>query len=740
MKYSSYLSGLLLSGLLSLAWCETAISAPDLFGGTADVAEEGESAPPTQSSEIALRLAELERERAEIAGVTDASGTPRDVNLAAVVEKLDQIQLVLESQKALAESLEIQRQKSQNGQVPADEPSIYLLNSLYEQAAVADSTLHEKRSSLEATRDRFEDLDARRRALRAKLDKSQDGGTPAAQAALRAAKLAARLEGERLNLAVLELQMAQQEVDRQGSLASRIATLRSELATGESGDEEAMAALLARELELQRAKNAAERDLAPIELRLSAAKQRFAIDPEASADQLAVVEALTAYREILGRQMSLATSDMGRVDDIRSILGNWNFLLKGAYSSEQLAAWEEFSRNQLADLNRLAAARKSQITDLNIRLEGLESRKAQLPPDSQASKVAREIGVALNRLNADLFTSSRLIDFDRRIVERFLADVEKLTGDGGLLEQLRRVAGFLVELWGYEITTIDDSPFTVGSLTMGILLFAIGVWASRLAAAALGRVAEQRLKLDPGAAQAMQTFSFYVLLAGFTLLALRAVHFPLTAFTFLGGALAIGIGFGSQNVMNNFISGLILMLERPVRAQDVVEIDGAHGVIQRIGPRSTQIRSTDGRHIVVPNSFFLESNVVNWTLSDDLMRTKVSVGVSYGSPTRLVKEVIEQVIRKEPLVLNTPPPVVIFEAFADNSLNFDVYFWVEARGPMKVREVESRLRFEIDDAFRDKGIVIAFPQRDVHLDSLSPLEVRLSGPAGGASTPPESSV
>jgi small-conductance mechanosensitive channel len=260
---------------------------------------------------------------------------------------------------------------------------------------------------------------------------------------------------------------------------------------------------------------------------------------------------------------------------------------------------------------------------------------------------------------------------------------------------------------------------------MGLLLFGAGLWASRLGANAIGRLASGRLKLDAGASQALQTFSFYVMLAAFTLMALRTIHFPLTAFTFLGGALAIGIGFGSQNVMNNFISGLILMLERPVRAQDVVEIDGAHGVIQKIGPRSTQIRSTDGRHIVVPNSFFLESNVVNWTLSDDLMRTKVSVGVAYGSPTRQVKQLIEEVIEAEPLVLNTPTPNVIFDAFGDNSLNFDVYFWVTARSPMSVKDVESRVRFRIDDVLRHHNITIAFPQRDVHLDAGSPIEVRM---------------
>lgn len=245
----------------------------------------------------------------------------------------------------------------------------------------------------------------------------------------------------------------------------------------------------------------------------------------------------------------------------------------------------------------------------------------------------------------------------------------------------------------------------------------------------MARWAGARLKLDAGAAHAVQTLSFYTLLVSFTLLALRAVHFPLTAFTVLGGAVAIGIGFGSQNVMNNFISGLILMLERPVRVRDVVEIDGSHGAIEKIGARSTQIRSTDGRHVIVPNSFFLENNVVNWTLSDDLIRARVRVGVVYGSPTRLVEQLIHRVVDEDELVLKHPKPIVIFDDFGDNSLNFDAYFWVRARAPMQVREVQSRIRFRIDDLFREHALVIAFPQRDVHLDTVAPLEVRIVGAA-----------
>jgi potassium efflux system protein len=244
----------------------------------------------------------------------------------------------------------------------------------------------------------------------------------------------------------------------------------------------------------------------------------------------------------------------------------------------------------------------------------------------------------------------------------------------------------------------------------------------------LGRIAAQRLDVKAGAAAAIESLTFYALLVAVVLFALRTVNFPLTAFTILGGAFAIGIGFGSQNVTNNFISGLILMLEQPIRAGDLVEVEGTYGTIEQIGARSTRIRSADNTHIIVPNSFFLQNSVVNWTLSDDIGRTKVTVGVIYGSPTRTVERLLRQVLHEHPEILTTHEPRIIFADFGDNALIFDAYFWIRARSMIERRHIESDVRYRIDDVFREAGLVIAFPQRDVHLDSARPIDVRLCPP------------
>lgn len=166
------------------------------------------------------------------------------------------------------------------------------------------------------------------------------------------------------------------------------------------------------------------------------------------------------------------------------------------------------------------------------------------------------------------------------------------------------------------------------------------------------------------------------MLAIFFFWALRVVNIPLTVFTFVGGVLAIGIGFGSQNIMNNFISGLIILAEHPIKVGDLVDVDGIFGHVERIGPRSSRIRAGDNTHVIVPNSAFLEKNVLNWTVSDDLLRTQVDVGVAYGSPVDEVARELERAMAEEPTILAEPAPEVLFMEFGDNALTFRALFWV----------------------------------------------------------------
>ena len=294
-----------------------------------------------------------------------------------------------------------------------------------------------------------------------------------------------------------------------------------------------------------------------------------------------------------------------------------------------------------------------------------------------------------------------------------------------MTEAATRIFESIASLWRAELLSVGGRGVPIGTVITALLLLLLGIllarWSSRQVASLLTRYAG----LERGAAAAVQGLTFYVLLVLVFLLALETANIPLTAFTVVGGALAIGVGFGSQNVVNNFLSGLILMIERPIKVGDIVDVDGTYGRVERIGARSTRIKTFDNTHIIVPNSVFLEKNVINWTLSDNVVRTWVDVGVTYGSPTREVDRLVHRVLAEHGKILEQPAPVVLFTEFGDNALHFRAYFWLQMREMMDRRRVESDVRYRIDHLFRDAGIVIAFPQRDVHLDSTAPLDVRL---------------
>ena len=167
------------------------------------------------------------------------------------------------------------------------------------------------------------------------------------------------------------------------------------------------------------------------------------------------------------------------------------------------------------------------------------------------------------------------------------------------------------------------------------------------------------------------------------------------------------------------------MVERPIKVGNLIQIGDLFGTVESVRTRSTLVRTGSNVEIIVPNSSFLENNVINWTLNDPKVRISVSVGVTYGSPTDKVTDLLHAVVAEHPRALKTPKPTVLFTNFGDNSLDFEVHFWIEVQSMMDRRIAESDIRYSIDRRFREADIVIAFPQRDVHLDTLRPLDVRV---------------
>ena len=191
-------------------------------------------------------------------------------------------------------------------------------------------------------------------------------------------------------------------------------------------------------------------------------------------------------------------------------------------------------------------------------------------------------------------------------------------------------------------------------------------------------------------------------------------------------ALSLGIGFGLQEIVANFISGLIILFEQPVRVGDTVTVGGVSGRVTKIRIRATTIRDFDQRELLVPNKEFITQQLLNWSLSDQVTRWVVEVGVAYGSDVDKAIAIIQDAIRRQPLILADPEPLVTFDEFGDNSLIIRTRFFMEQLD--KRLQVASNLRLDINRRLNDEGIVVAFPQRDVHLDTTRPLEVRMITP------------
>ncbi len=685
---------------------------------------------PIEPAAIEARLAEVTAERtaAENARAPDSGGT-EDPHAQAVVARWVQVEDLLRQQ------LDLVQQTTETAlTVDArtdDVPSVFVLNDLLEHQYDVERAGRQRKQRVEAQRtavaaakEKLAEVSRERRATKSELREVPDVETARR---LELLEIDERVAREALHLRTIQLRRVEREESGRApeEIERLVATLRERLLAGEGDDAAGFAALARREHELAREREDAARELARAELVLEAARARLSSSPgpDVGGARLAAAEAATAERDAIRQRLELLDARRDRIAQRREVWTRWSAVAAGGVPRAELEEWLDQARERQHLLGLDVAQRQGRLEDLE-RIQERVREQALAAGQDRVARAAREsqLGAVDALLEAEREQSSALAA-ERRLMSRYIEDLEVQTGHVDLGDVVDDGVEAVSDLWTYEITAVEDSAITVGSVALACLLAGVGLWASGRASAAIGRLAQRRLRLDAGAGYALQTISFYVLFVSITLVVLRLVHFPLTVFTVLGGALAIGVGFGSQNVMNNFISGLILMFERPVRAGDLVEVEGNYGLVEAIGARSTRIRSTDGRHIIVPNSFFLENNVVNWTLSDELVRAKVVVGVIYGSPTRVVEKSILQAVSEEPAVLEHPSPIIIFDDFADSSLNFEVHFWVRARAPMQMKQVQSRVRFRIDDLFREHGLVIAFPQRDVHVDGVGPLQV-----------------
>jgi potassium efflux system protein len=408
-----------------------------------------------------------------------------------------------------------------------------------------------------------------------------------------------------------------------------------------------------------------------------------------------------------------------------------------------------------------AAARESAIAELGRIKADLETKRPllrELEATEQEAVAQQELRLkdalldseATAREAAILETQKQRVQAIQRVelaVTRMDRQLGRWMGDFGVSAKSAaprdwkvmalQAAGLMKQVWNFELFAVEDSTVVEGKtvttsygVTVGksigvLLLYAFAYWLLSKLTRVLEHLMIRRFKVDPQAASVIRRWLMIAVSVVLIILILNLARIPLTAFAFMGGALAIGIGFGTQTIIKNVISGIIILFERKIRVGDIVAIGGTTGHVTAVDLRASTVRSFDGVEALVPNSTFLENQVVNWTYSNSRIRREIKIGIAYGSPVRQAADVIIGCAMEHGQVLKDPAPEVYLEDFADNAIVMVLIFWVELSPTLSGRRVDSDLRFMMEKRLAAADIAIPFPQRDVRLDLRSPLPVRV---------------
>lgn len=268
----------------------------------------------------------------------------------------------------------------------------------------------------------------------------------------------------------------------------------------------------------------------------------------------------------------------------------------------------------------------------------------------------------------------------------------------------------------YTIFTLGEARITPLSIVYLLVLLALLFFLSNKLKAFLVEKLLGRTKLDLGARQAIGTITRYLILFVGFLIILQTVGINLTTLNVLAGAVGIGVGFGLQNIASNFISGLIILFERPVQVGDRIEVDGINGKVVSIRARATHVRTNDNITIIIPNSKFISENVVNWSFEGKRIRFRIPVGVAYNADLNLAKKLLLKVAEENGDVLSDPKPSVRLIRFGESSIDLELWVWSKEKLQRKAA-FTSDLNFAIWEKFRANNIEIPFPQTDLHIRS-----------------------
>jgi small-conductance mechanosensitive channel len=412
-----------------------------------------------------------------------------------------------------------------------------------------------------------------------------------------------------------------------------------------------------------------------------------------------LVDGVRQERHIWERRFASAQGTISLGEDRDAIA-------KLASIRKSVQSWREYAFQQLTMVSK-------QVSELTERLE-------QTPAPQNADHL-RSLVAAWHHRETLYRPVLQRTDALLSLIDHRQADFERRQGTLPLSDRAREweasVSAALRNLWNFELFAAEDTievegktvtgrrSITVGKVLKALAILVGGYWLSILLARFVERKAISRFHIDPNVANIIRQWALAVLFSILVVITLMSVKIPLTAFAFLGGALAIGVGFGTQNLLKNVISGILLLMERPLRVGDVIEVDGIRGMVTTIGLRSSTIRDATGVETLIPNSTLLERNLTNWTYSSYQKRYALSITVSAGPSTRGVKDLLINLALQHGQVLKTPEPHVLLEAFKEGALVLSLQYWVEIGPAIDPAMIASDLRFMIEDKLAEAGIV-----------------------------------
>jgi small-conductance mechanosensitive channel len=515
--------------------------------------------------------------------------------------------------------------------------------------------------------------------------------------------------------------------------------------------------LISRVLPLQRL---SENDIATL-------KSRMADQQSKLAKEIADAQARQRKHQSERQRLSIAPLEpkvAGRILLLDHALKTDSVILEGLHGLEMLIAvnsdaWQkryvllsienhEERRRALASLEKLYQRlvsrknlSKAQQDGYLLAIRDQENRLLNTPSSLEIQRQEKEV-LALLRERLRIHERQELAaDRLERQLARWQADFKTGQHDGlqsRILPAREDLHRLFLAFWDYELFAVEDTSeldgrkvvvsygVTVGKSIGALMIFILGYWIFSHLARWLQLLLVRRFGINDQLASVIRRWLMIVLAVGLVIFILNLARIPLTVFAFMGGALAIGLGFGTQTIIKNFISGIIILFERKIRVGDIIELSGVTGHVTAVDLRATTVRGFDGVEALVPNSNFLENQVVNWTYSNPQIRRELRIGVAYGSNSRQTETLLIQAAVDHPKILKMPAPEVYFEDFADNALLMILIYWVELGTGTVARRVDSDVRHVIYERLVEAGISIPFPQRDVHIDLLEPLHVRLA--------------